>query len=76
MTRNKKRWSWTEKQIRKARQYSNYRRTAPTWFCKFENKGYKTKTKNSLHKVLLGYDTDFLEFGRTNHRHGATWNWW
>lgn len=76
MKQSKKRWSWTEKQIRKTTKGSNWRRTAPTWFCKFENKAFKTKTTQSLNKVMLGYDTDFLEFGRTKHHHSAGWNWW
>ena len=75
MKRSKKRYGWTEKQIRKQRT-KQWRNTAPTWYCKFENKINKTKTKKSLHKVMLGYDIDFLEFGKTNHRHSAGWLWW
>lgn len=77
MKQSKKRWAWTEKYLRKARSKS-WRHTAPTWYCKLENKTYKTNTKNSLHKIKLGYNPDYmvLEFGRTNHKHSATWNWW
>ena len=75
MKKTKKRYGWSKKHIRKATQGSNWRRTAPTWFCKLENKTFKTQTKKSLHKVMLGYDTDFLKYGRSNHRHSASWNW-
>ena len=73
MKRNKKRWTWTDKQIKKSNQGSLWRRTAPTWSCKDENRINKTKTKRSIHKIFQGYDIDFLEFGRNNHRHSASW---
>ena len=77
MKQSKKRWNWTEKQIRNTfpgRYWGDS--TAPKWYCRGIQKGYKTKTKNSLHKVKRGFDTDYLEFGRTNHRHSASWLWW
>jgi len=76
MKQRKKRWAWTEAQIRKQIPGSMNRRTAPTWYCKLISKTNKTKTKSSLHKVILGYDLDFLEFGNTSHKHNATWLWY
>ena len=75
MKQSKKRYGWTEKQIRNHR-CKQWRRTAPKWYCRLLNKANKTKTKNSIHKVMLDYDLDLLEFGKTNHRHEAEWLWW
>lgn len=75
MKKSKKRWAWSKKELRKATQGSTWRRTAPAWYCKFENKINKTKTKRALHRLMLDYDMNFLEFGKINHRHSAGWLW-
>ena len=75
MKKSKKRHAWSEKQLRKTTQGSQWRRTAPQWLCKFENKINKTKTKRALYRILKGYNPEILEFGRINHRHSAGWLW-
>ena len=79
MKRSKKRWDWTEKNLRKTRIKGkrHYPPSAPKWYCRLFHVREKNRTKKELRKVKFGQDPDnLLIFDRSNHRHIANWYWW
>ena len=74
---SKKRWAWTEAQLRKTRSKGHYfYGGVPRWYCKTFDKQRKHKCKVALKQVMLGADPDDYYFQTQNHRHMALWYWW
>ena len=76
LKQSKKRWAWTEKQIRKHKslKYIGWY-NPPSLYCKFLNKQNKTYEKRYLKNVELGFDLDYLELKIKNQQSSAGYSW-
>lgn len=73
---SKKRWAWTKAQRRRHQNYKTGSNSPPSWICRVEHRENKTYVKKFLHKVINGYDADFLNIKIKNQDSSAGYNWW
>lgn len=73
---SKKRWAWTEAQLRKDQSNSSGWYSVPSWICRIEHRENRTYVKKYLHKIKLGCDPDFEEIKIKNQSSSAGYNWW
>lgn len=72
--RNKKRWSWTQKQKRRHTpgRYHHWS-NVPRDFVRNFTEANRTKEKRDLKKVMSGWDLDFIDFTPKYPRRCAGW---
>jgi hypothetical protein len=76
---SKKRWAWTEAQIRR-KNSEKYRSanwcSVPAWFRREMNKQNKAKERMDVQKIKKGMSEEEVDFSPRHHPKSAGWLWW
>lgn len=75
---SKKRWAWTEAQVRKhwSDQRHSWSGGVPRWFCKIIDNSDKRRCQMALRELKNGGDPEDFIFNPKYNGSSAKWLWW